>query len=136
MRNVLRPHRVQSSPPAVVVMSSAAPTDVCSLAGLVAHAFERAGIRSRALIVGRLLASTGPLALAVVGGGVFARHLCRGNDGALCVSPEEAASLRGADVYELARYVEQSDPKGFAALVDGLGAVLHGRAGLSVTAVL
>ena len=123
MRNVLRPHRPTGVPPVVALPQ---PTRARSLAAWVAHAYERLGMRSRAHILGRLIGCVGSLALAVIGGGAFARYLLRAQGGELAVSPEDATDLTPAQVYELARYVEQSDPASFAALVEELGRMLQG----------
>jgi hypothetical protein len=113
MRNVLRPYRRTDAPPSVVFPPPATRAD--SRASRVAHAYERAGVRERERIVTGLVESVGSLALAVLGGGAFAGRLTRSRQVA---ANHDGARLRAAQVHELARYVEQSDPQRFAAIVD------------------
>lgn len=100
------------------------------LAALLADAYGRLTVASRARVLVRLLTSVGSLALAVIGGGAFAKYiapLARG--GEIDVSTEDAARTTTSQVYELARYVEQSDPGRFHALVHDIGRML-GTAGV------
>ena len=83
---------------------------------LVATVWSALDIRRRAGILGTLLGSVGPLALAVVGGGAFARYLQNARYPIVPVSFEDAALATSSQVYELVRYVEQSNP----ALLDGM----------------
>ena len=78
----------------------------------VADAFARLNLRLRARMLARLLASVGSLALAVVGGGAFAKYLTATTRG-VTVSLEDAARATWSQVFELLRYVQQSNPRVF-----------------------
>lgn len=97
---------------------------------VTARAFAKLDLERRTRLLGRLLGSVGPLALVVVGGGVFARYLRNAGWPEVPISFEDAARATSSQVYELARYVEQSDPH----LIAGLLAVLLGD-GATVTAL-
>lgn len=88
------------------------------LPAIVAHAFERLNVRQRARMLGRLLASLGPLALAVVGGGAFAKYVAQARWPEIPVSLEDAARATSSQVYEIVRYVQQSNPQVFTQLLD------------------
>ena len=98
------PHAVTEPPPAVPARSSA------SLAAIIASAFTRTHVALRARVLRRLLLPVGPLALAVIGGGAFAKYVGQARWVRLSVSLEDAASVTARQVIELARYVEQSNP--------------------------
>jgi hypothetical protein len=91
-----------------------------TLPAIVAESFGRLNIRLRARMLGRLLASVGPLALAVVGGGAFAKYVRHAHFPEIPVSFEDAARATSHQVYELARYIQQSDPQLFGRLLDVL----------------
>ncbi len=97
-----------------------APTQERSLAAIVASAFARAGIALRMSVLRRLLAAVGPLALVVVGGGAFAKYLRQARWPNVAVSIDDAARATSAQVFELARYVEQSNPHVVAQVLDAL----------------
>lgn len=78
---------------------------------IVAGAFGRLNLRQRARMLGRLLASVGPLALSVVGGGVFAKYVAMARWPEVPVSLEDAGRATAEQVYELVRYVQQSNPQ-------------------------
>jgi hypothetical protein len=78
---------------------------------IVARAFTSAGVGLRVKILSRMLRAVGPLALAVVGGGVFARYVQQARWSALSVSITDAARVTSAQIYELATYVQQSNPE-------------------------
>jgi hypothetical protein len=81
------------------------------LPAIVAGAYERLNVRLRARMLGRLLAAVGPLALAVVSGGVFAKYLAQARWPEIPVSFDDAARTTAEQVYELVRYVQQSNPE-------------------------
>lgn len=91
-----------------------------SVPAIVAAAFARLNVRRRARMLGRLLASVGPLALAVVGGGVFAKYVTHARLPEIPVSLEDAARATSGQIYDLVRYVQQSNPQLFAHLLDAL----------------
>lgn len=81
-----------------------------SLASIVASGFSRAGPVLRARLLQQLLLPIGPLAMAVVAGGAFAKYVPFARRFVVPVSAEEAMSITGAQLAELARYLEQSEP--------------------------
>ena len=91
-----------------------------SLPVIVAASFDRLDIRQRARMLGRLLASVGPLALAVVGGGVFAKYATHARWPEIPVSIEDAARATSGQIHELVRYIEQSNPQLFNHLLESL----------------
>jgi hypothetical protein len=91
-----------------------------SLPAIVAHSFERLNVRSRARMLGRLLASVGPLALAVVGGGAFSKYVSMARWPEIPVSFDDAAAATSAQIFDLVRYVQQSNPQLFSQLLSVL----------------
>src|SRR5438128_2124409 len=81
-----------------------------SFSAIVARRFGRFVIGVRSRILGRLLASVGPLALTVVGGGVFAKYLRHARSREIPVSFDDAAHATSSQVSDLLHYVEQSNP--------------------------
>ncbi len=77
---------------------------------IVARAFSAAGAGLRVKVLSRLLSSVGPLALTVVGGGVFAKYVQQARWSALSVSLSDAARVTSRQIYDLAMYVQQSNP--------------------------
>ena len=104
--------------------------EVASVPAVIASAFGKLNIERRARLLGRLLGSVGPLALAVVGGGVFAKYLQNARWHDVPISFEDAARATTSQVHDLVRYVEQSNPH----LVDGLLAALL-QDGIAMTAL-
>ena len=104
------PHFGEKQSPQAVAGSVAA-KEKLSLSAIVAGGFGKFGIALRARLLGRLLASVGPLALKVVGGGVFAKYVRLARSPEIPVSFEDAARTTSGQVSELVRYVEQSNPK-------------------------
>jgi hypothetical protein len=94
--------------------------DPSNIAAIVAGAFERINIRLRARMLGKLLASVGPLALTVVGGGAFAKYVAQARWPEIPVSFEDAARATSSQVHELVRYVQQSNPHLLGQLMDVL----------------
>jgi len=72
--------------------------------------YSRIGAEQRARLLAHLLTSVGPLALAVLAAGRFAKYMFRERWTELSVPVEEAAKLTESQFAEIARYVEQSDP--------------------------
>jgi hypothetical protein len=101
-----------------------------SVPTIVASAFGKLDLKRRAPLLGRLLGSVGPLALAVIGGGVFAKFLPNARLPVVPVSFEDAALATSSQVYELVRYVEQSNPN----LIEGVLTALL-QDGLTMTAL-
>jgi hypothetical protein len=71
-------------------------------------------------MLGRLLASVGPLALAVVGGGAFAKYVAQARWPEIPVTFEDAARATSGQIHDIVRYVEQSNPQVFSHLLDVL----------------
>jgi hypothetical protein len=109
-------HAADLAPPAASPGTVAPPT----LPVIVAASFDRLDIRQRARMLGRLLASVGPLALAVVGGGAFAKYATHARWPELPVSIEDAARATSGQIYEIVRYIEQSNPQLFNHLLESL----------------
>jgi hypothetical protein len=91
-----------------------------SLATIVAATFLRLNFRMRARMLGRLLASVGPLAMTVVGGGAFAKYVVHARWQEIPVSIEDAARATSGQIYDIVRYVQQSNPQLYGQLLDVL----------------
>ena len=105
------PSSSQSITPAVLATRAAAdPAAAPSLPALVAGAFTRLKLAQRVRVLRRLLRPVGPMALAVVGGGVFAKYALQARWDRMPVSLEDAAAVTSAQVFDLVRYVEQANP--------------------------
>ena len=122
----LKKHTRRNSPPLPVSVVDGVPAldiearDAATLPAIIAGAFERINIRLRARMLGRLLASVGPLALTVVGGGAFAKYVAQARWPEIPVSFEDAARATSSQVHELVRYVQQSNPQLVGQLLDVL----------------
>src|SRR5580704_316071 len=103
--------------------------ELASVPAIIASVFSKLNLERRARLLGRLLGSVGPLALVVVGGGVFAKYLRNARWSEVPVSLEDAARATWSQVHDLARYAEQSNPH----LVDGLLSMLL-KDGVTMTA--
>jgi len=101
-----------------------------SLPALMASVFGKLDANRRTHLLGRLLGSVGPLALAVVGGGAFVKFLPNARWPVVPVSFEDAALATSSQVYELVRYVEQSNPN----LIEGVLTALL-QDGMTMTAL-
>jgi hypothetical protein len=85
--------------------------DTPSIPKLVAGSFARLRLAQRVRVLRRLLMPVGPMALAVLGGGAFAKFVGQARRPRMSVSLEDAARVTPNQVFELVRYVEQSDPQ-------------------------
>ncbi|HWZ73532.1 MAG TPA: hypothetical protein VN326_18925 [Casimicrobiaceae bacterium] len=94
--------------------------ELASVPAVIASAFGKLNLERRARLLGRLLGSVGPLALVVIGGGGFAKYLRNAGWPEIPISFEDAARATSSQVFDLVRYVEQSNPR----VVDGLLAAL------------
>jgi hypothetical protein len=119
-------HRRDGARPAAEIPAK----EPASLPAIMASAFGKLDLERRAHLLGRLLGSVGPLALVVVGGGVFAKYLRNARWPEVPISFEDAARATSSQVYDLVRYVEQSNPH----LVEGLLAALL-QDGVTMTAL-
>lgn len=93
------------------VPSSAAAKKKLSLPAIVVARFGKFDIAQRARLLSRLLASVGPLALKVVGGGIFAKYVRHARSPEIPVSFDDAAHATSNQVCDLVHYVEQSNPR-------------------------
>ena len=91
------------------------------------EAYEHAGPTLRAHVLQRMIGCVGSLALAAIARGAFARHLLPSFEGTVAVSGADVEATRLEHVRELARYVEQSDPRRFASIVDELASFSQSR---------
>ena len=123
-RSRLKKHTRRNPPPVPVVdgapMLEIEARDGATRPAIIAGAFERINIRLRARMLGRLLASVGPLALTVVGGGAFAKYVAQARWPEIPFSFEDAARSSSSQVHELCRYVQQSNPQLVGQLLDVL----------------
>lgn len=105
-------HEEPSSPKShPAVPESAVPASgTQSLSVVVANAFTRLRLIERVRLLQGLLRPVGPMALAVLGGGVFAKYVAHARWPHLSVSLDDAAHVTFSQVHELVRYLEQSNP--------------------------
>ena len=106
------------------------PKALASVPAFIASAFGKLNLERRARLLGRLLGSVGPLALVVIGGGVFAKYLRNARLPEIPISLDDAARATSSQVYEIVRYAKQSNPH----LVETLLAALL-QDGVTMTAL-
>lgn len=97
---------------------AAASDDKPPLAAIVAEAFTRLTVASRARMLGRLLAALGPAALAAACGGAFAKYVSHARLPVIPVTLQDAARATSAQVQDLARMLQQTQPQTFERLLD------------------
>ena len=85
--------------------------EAASLPMLVAGIFTKLGLAQRVRVLRRLLMPVGPMALAVLGGGAFVKFVAEARWPRMSISLTDAARVTSSQVYELVRYVEQSNPQ-------------------------
>jgi hypothetical protein len=90
------------------------------LPSLVARLFSESPLTARQKILGCLLGVAGPLALASLAGGEFARFLLRSPSDAFRVTLGEARRLTEGQVLALARYAWEASPGVFVQLAEVL----------------
>jgi hypothetical protein len=78
---------------------------------LVASVFTKLGLAQRVRVLRRLLMPVGPMALAVLGGGAFVKFVAEARWPRMSISLADAARVTSNQVFELVRYVEQSNPQ-------------------------
>jgi hypothetical protein len=103
------PHLGEGQPRALT--GRGATKEKLSFSALWAGRFGKFDIGTRARLLGRLLASVGPLALTVVGGGVFAKYVRHARSREIPVTFDDAAHATSSQVCDLVHYVEQSNPR-------------------------
>jgi hypothetical protein len=129
--------RRASRPVPAVAQPPQPPAAAPSLPALVAGAFTRLRLSHRVRVLRRLLMPVGPMALAVVGGGVFAKYVAQARWSQISVTLEDAASVTFNQVFELVRYVEQSDPQVLLQVVDILSdTTTMAAVGAAITALV
>jgi hypothetical protein len=105
-----RPQANPDTPAAHVSTRTIPPLEAPSIPVVVAGAFTRLHVAQRVRVLRRLLMPVGPMALAVLGGGVFAKYAAQARWPRMSISLDDAASVTSTQVYELVRYVQQSNP--------------------------
>ena len=86
------------------------------LAPLVVDLYGKAPPPQRLRMLNGLLEAVGPLALVTIGAGAFARLLPTDRWHVAHATLDDAMRLTTAQVFDLARYVEQKSPEAFAQL--------------------
>jgi hypothetical protein len=84
---------------------------VAPLPVLVASIFAKLRLAQRVRVLRRLLMPVGPMALAVLGSGAFAKFVVQARWPRMSISLEDAARVTSSQMFELVRYVEQSHPQ-------------------------
>jgi hypothetical protein len=128
MKKLARPRHLLPFVHPVAVTAIESTREPVSVAALVADAFGRLNVAARARMLGRLLAAVGSLALAVVGGGAFAKYNVHKGAAEIPVTREDAARATATQVYELVRYVQQSNTLLFERLIDDIARLCGGFA--------
>ncbi len=105
-----RPNHVAADPPPTFAVSAPA-KNAPSLAAIVASAVAQTSLVLRARALRRLLMPIGPLALAALAGGAFAKYVGYARWSRFSVSLDDAARVTSSQILELVRYIEQSNPK-------------------------
>ena len=82
-----------------------------SLPVLVAGIFTKLRLAQRVRVLRRLLMPVGPMALAVLGGGAFVKFVAQAHWPRMSISLGDAARVTSNQIYELVRYLEQSNPQ-------------------------
>ena len=124
--------------PAELAPGTLAASEAPSLPAIVASAFTRLRLAHRVRVLRRLLMPVGPLALTVLGGGVFAKYAAQARWPRMAVTLEDAARVTSNQVFELVRYVEQSNPQALqqVLLVLSRDATTMAAVGASVAALV
>ncbi|MDH4059409.1 MAG: hypothetical protein OEU94_01210 [Aquincola sp.] len=99
---------------------------------LISRLYRAADLPARAGMLSVLIRPLGPLGLAAVASGAFASLLHRHRGAGIEVGVEEAGRFDSAQVFELARFVEQVDTEVFQQVV---GRVLGSPAGFTAFGV-
>jgi hypothetical protein len=87
---------------------------------LAARLFSESSIAVRRRIVALLVGAAGPLALAALADGRFARFLLRSSTDAVRIPLDEARRLTEGQVLALARYAWEARPEVFERLAEAL----------------
>jgi len=103
---------------------------------LIAEVYGAATAPLRARLLECLLRPVGPLGLVAIAAGTFGGFLHRARSGGLEVSLDDAARISGDQMFELARYIEQSSPDTFQQVASLLAENPLGVAGLSASLLM
>ena len=109
----------QESGPVAVTADMSVESPVPSL---LARLYAQSSLAVRRKLVSSLLGVTGPLALAALADGRFARFLLRSSADRIVVTLEDARRLSEAQVLALARYAWEASPQVFGRLAQVLQA--------------
>ena len=127
----------RATEPTQIAQDTPTADDAPSLPMLVAEIFKKLRLAQRARVLRRLLLPVGPMALAVLGGGAFVKFVTEARWPRMSIPLEVAARVTPAQVFELARYVEQSDPHALQRLLMRLARdATTAAAGISIAAVV
>ena len=87
-----------------------AASETQTLPAALANAFTRLRLGQRVRVLRRLLLPVGPMALAALAGGAFAKYASQARWPRIAISFDDAARVTSGQIYELVRYVQQSNP--------------------------
>jgi hypothetical protein len=112
--------------------------DAPPLPAIVASLYTRLRHPQRARVLRWLLMPIGPMALAVLGGGAFAKFAAQARLPQMSVSLDDAARVTWNQVFDLVRYIEQSNPHALQQVVTLLtkDTTTMAAVGASVTAIV
>jgi hypothetical protein len=91
------------------------------LAPLVADFYDHAPTAVQTRLLTAMLRPVGPLALVALAAGAFGRLLPSTPSQPLDITPDVVRNIHGAEVFELARYVEQKAPELLGHLPEAVG---------------
>lgn len=97
-------------------------SDESPVPSLTARLFSESTFAARRRIVSMLVGVAGPLALAALADGRFARFLLQSTSDAIKVSFEDVRRLTEGQVLALARYAWEASPEVFESLAQALAA--------------
>ena len=112
--------------------------EAASLPAVIASEFTRLRHAKRARVLQRLLLPVGPMAMAVLAGGAFAKFAAQARLPEMSISIDDAARVTWHQVFELGRYIEQSSPHVLHQVMTALSrdATAVAAVGASVTALV
>jgi hypothetical protein len=102
---LLQPRKPPTPAPEILAAS-----DTQTLPAALAGAFTRLRLGQRVRVLRRLLLPVGPMALAALAGGAFAKYASQARWPRITISFDDAARVTSGQIYELVRYVQQSNP--------------------------
>ena len=102
-----KPHSASPVLPAPEILVA---SETQTLPAALANAFTRLRLGQRVRVLRRLLLPVGPMALAALAGGAFAKYASQARWPRIAISFDDAARVTSGQIYELVRYVQQSNP--------------------------